>query len=778
MRLPFEIDPQIIHHIIHSQAGSVAKAVIELIMNSVDAGARNVHLHIGRTGFECRDDGVGFASREDVVRYFGRFGTPHLEGDAKFGRFRLGRGQIMAHARTDWLSNSWRMEVDTKEMGHSYELTESAKAAPGCSITGNWYEHLTDEELQSTLQELRDLVRYTPVLVHLNERQLTRDPLAEPWDHEDEFAYYRLRREGHVSIYNQGVLVRHDPGGMWGSGGIIVSKPAFALNVSRSEVLRKTCPVWKRVAERFGAMASEMSATQGSHRKTEDSRSRAASRLLSNDPNLGEIFHSEEVITLLPGAKHITLERFLARGHNENTAACVVDGHRHVPRAERLARANIAMMIHPKTLDRFNCFTPEEFIECLETILAFARERKLRYRYTLPRFASLQVLMDNFIERTAVLPEATLGKEERRYWTAMRWCLESYAAVCTGRRVYRNGRAEQLPFQVLMGESNVADAWTNGSDYIAINVELVKALSKNPLQTASRLFSLVEHEVAHQGDSLDCGHDEAFYQRFHDISIAMSEQRQRYLHTWVRKVTTSMESEGKKAAGSAWSERYLLDRAGNGRSSRGLGPMVDLPSNEETMGFVPSQIPEGHLDRINVSLVESGNCPVPPDWTNILQRAVEAQARDSKQFAEDYPDRLPPSATKGGSYGGGRRADAFNLDGMSVEDKEAFLKERRRISEVTQIQEDQISMFDVEMCFGMSDDNLREFLGNLRDVPSDFDDSPDFRPSDLLESMNADLRALVRPGETSWSLERNAAAAGFYTVFDYLRWRDGGGLPN
>ena len=38
MRYPFELDPQIIHHIIYSQAGSVGKAIIELIMNSVDAG--------------------------------------------------------------------------------------------------------------------------------------------------------------------------------------------------------------------------------------------------------------------------------------------------------------------------------------------------------------------------------------------------------------------------------------------------------------------------------------------------------------------------------------------------------------------------------------------------------------------------------------------------------------------------------------------------------------------------------------------------------------------
>jgi hypothetical protein len=48
MRYPFELDPQIIHHIIYSQAGSIGKAVIELIMNSVDAGAGAVIIDITR----------------------------------------------------------------------------------------------------------------------------------------------------------------------------------------------------------------------------------------------------------------------------------------------------------------------------------------------------------------------------------------------------------------------------------------------------------------------------------------------------------------------------------------------------------------------------------------------------------------------------------------------------------------------------------------------------------------------------------------------------------
>ncbi|MGP5109592.1 ATP-binding protein [Pseudomonas helleri] len=153
MRLPFELDPQIIHHIIYSQAGSIGKAIIELLMNSVDARASSVHLSLTRSGFTCSDDGQGFANRDDVVRYFGRFGTPHDEGDATYGRFRLGRGQIMAHATTVWRSNAWRMTVDTPAMGYHYDLDDLQDASPGCSISGDWYEVLSDAELMSAIQD-------------------------------------------------------------------------------------------------------------------------------------------------------------------------------------------------------------------------------------------------------------------------------------------------------------------------------------------------------------------------------------------------------------------------------------------------------------------------------------------------------------------------------------------------------------------------------------------------------------------------------------------------
>lgn len=379
MQLPFELDPKIIHHIIYSQAGSIGKAVIELLMNSVDADAKAVRLSMTKDGFHCADDGKGFASRDDVIRYFGRFGTPHEEGDATYGRFRLGRGQIMAHASTVWRSNGWEMTVDTRTMGYHYTLEGLDAPLAGCHITGRWYEPLSDSELMSAVQEVRDLVKYTPISVALNDRLITRDPRTEKWDAEDAFAYYRVKEEGAVSIYNQGVLVRHDASHVWGAGGLIVSKQAIGLNVSRTEILRKTCPAWKAIAKQFGKMAEEITSRLGDHRKTEARREKSARALLSGDPKITGIYDDEEVITLQPGKRHVTMRDFLRKcrySHNKQQGGTftVVENGFDVPKGEAIAREGIAVVVHPKTLERFGCYNAHDLRDCVDRINANLRD--------------------------------------------------------------------------------------------------------------------------------------------------------------------------------------------------------------------------------------------------------------------------------------------------------------------------------------------------------------------------------------------------------------------
>lgn len=794
MRLPFELDPQIIHHIIYSQAGSIGKAIIELIMNSVDAGAREVQLTLSREGFTCADDGQGFASREDILRYFGRFGTPHQEGDATYGRFRLGRGQIMAHARTLWQSNAWSMQVDTQTMGYGYELNPLSEPLPGCHIDGTWYETLSTVELNSCLQEIRDLVRYTPVAVLLNDHPITRDPAREKWDLEDEFAYYRAKEEGAVGIYNQGVLVRNDSANMWGVGGLIVSKQAIGLNVSRTEILRKTCPVWKAIDKAFTRLAETVTGRQGEHRKTEARRARSARALLSAEGNLNALSYREEVITVLPGKRHISLYDFFRKANTDHagTYTVVQQGH-DVPKGEAIAGQRIIQVLHPQTLERFGCYSVEDFQEALERVMAnmqaHAEQSQIpasqrwyeSTHWQLPQAVAFATLKAAFVERTELVDDKkALDKETRRAWVALRWCLEHYVNAGRARRSAR--------MTVYLGSSNTCEAWTDGKRYLALNVDLVKQLNSDPLPMATYLFSLVDHELAHRGDSLDCGHDEAFYQRFHDLTLDRAMERQHYLHRWLMKYTTSLEREGKQARGQAWNERYLIERVGSGREKRGLSPVIEDLSADPVVMAAVAEPDRALMQVINAGLVTRDSRPA-PDWIQVREQARQDQVvnREEHRRESEQCRRI------------GEELDRYYEEQLDMAKAKVFELLQNQANPIPPAVLDWLADYWLELDRKLSMDyaqTIREAWEEriwesgddddydryqdyeavfMEDGADDHDIDP--RPEDLVDEddprrhLKANHHDKLQPGETWWSLQRNAAAAGFHYVEDYLTWR-------
>lgn len=798
MRMPFELDPQIIHHIIYSQAGSIGKALIELLMNAVDAKATSVCLTMTKEGFKCSDDGHGFASFDDVLRYFGRFGTPHQEGDATYGRFRLGRGQIMAHASTEWISNRWAMTVDTRLMGYNYDLDDLPEATTGCSITGTWYEPLNDLELMSATQEIRDLVRYTLISVELNGRVITRDPAQEKWDFEDEYAYYRAKEEGPVSLYNQGVLVRHDSSHVWGGGGLIVSKQAISLNVSRTEILRKTCPVWKAIAKTFSHLIEEVSGRMGEHRKTEARREKSARSLLSGDPKIGNIYWHEEVITLLPGKRHISLHAFLQKAHyaHKNTITVVENG-RDVPKGEAIAREGLIQVVHPKTLERFGCNSGADFEEVLERALqnvvddAQANDSHMPCHWggdglQLPQLVAFATLRDAFQERIQVVDECkVLDKETRRAWTALRWCLKHYAGACVDGRRYSSRRRnyDEHQLQVLLGESNTCEAWTDGETYLAIECQIVKRLKTDALKTVAYIFGLVEHEIAHQGDSMDCGHDEAFYQRYHDISIKMGPERQRFIHMWLMKYATSLESDGKRVRNKALNERYLVARVGSGRMKHGLTSVIEDLS---THALVIAPVPEQNLSLlalINGKLSEKGVCPEPPDWAKVFEQArldqlaanecaytlreAEAAAVEARNQAirQDFEQAKTSIATILG-------LEVSAIDAAAL----TFLcecwvwegqQDREEVLRAWEARDWENASYEVEDNYEYTyEHDIEQYQLMLQSEKAEERARNDPRPR-----LDEDCRPFVEDGETWWVLKRNTAAAGFWRVEEYLKWR-------
>jgi hypothetical protein len=400
-----------------------------------------------------------------------------------------------------------------------------------------------------------------------------------------------------------------------------------------------------------------------------------------------------------------------------------------------------------------------------------------------PEFIEFGTLRKAFIERTVIVTEKdALDRETRRMWTALRWCIQQYAGLCAGGEASRHGRHRRLKWDeprkhILLGESNTMEAWTDGDTYIAFNIDVVKRLRAEPIKTAAYLFGLAEHEVAHQGDSIDCGHDEAFYQRYHEISISMAPERQRYLHIFMQKYTYSMEGEGQRDRSRVWYEQNLIERANKGREKRGLPAAIeDLSVHPFITATVQPEDP-GLITFLNAALVEQGACPQPPDWDEVRRQASEAQERHAEAWRDDLRERKEEAEWEA----------------------KCIREEKARIAAILGVEVDAISddAFHYFNYFAVTDEEVREVWERkpwtstaVDDYPHDyFDDSypsPEELEADLLRAeveaeennpmtqLKAEYHHLVQPGETWWSLERNAASAGFFRVEEYLQWRAGG----
>lgn len=121
----FSVDKNILYDLFFKQFHSVEGAILELIQNSYDAGANTVDINIKNEFFEFSDNGRGFSHKSEITEWFEVFGAPRdKEDDALFGRYRMGRGQIMGMASTTWrlellvvyllnmISHLWRLSAN------------------------------------------------------------------------------------------------------------------------------------------------------------------------------------------------------------------------------------------------------------------------------------------------------------------------------------------------------------------------------------------------------------------------------------------------------------------------------------------------------------------------------------------------------------------------------------------------------------------------------------------------------------------------------------------
>ena len=497
----FTMDPNLLTLAIKSQAGSLAKALLEGIMNSIDAGATRVDVLLGPGRFAIRDDGRGFTSEEEVRQWFGRFGTPHAQGDALYGRFRMGRGQLMAYAATNWRSGPFHMTVDIERFGLTYELAYLRKRVDGCVIDGLLYRALRNFELTATLAELKKLVAFTPKPVYVNGELYGASPARlGTWTLEDDLAYYRIVPGANgLEVYNQGVFVRDF--GTWqvGCGGVVVSKQPLAVNLARNALLEAQCPVWSRIRKVLEALVIR---ELGSAQHLSDSQRKfLAMRFRSlADWAREPAFWKEIKLLTDPSGRHLPLA---ALAHYTRFV--------HIPEPGLLACAahdtDGTFVVTDALLDRFGTDSLREWLALL------AEAGLLSPGYSIIESESLEHLG---MAGAQALDESGLSNEDRAAFKALTAINETLATQLIAMGVISR------PRPLLLGRHNTGRlrAWTDGRSYITANAASLRRIHDGMDGILDWLHVLI-HEYTHDSDDSEShSHGEVFYRKYHDIVTA------------------------------------------------------------------------------------------------------------------------------------------------------------------------------------------------------------------------------------------------------------------
>jgi Histidine kinase-, DNA gyrase B-, and HSP90-like ATPase len=520
-----------LYSVLLRQAGSLAKAVLECVMNSIDAKATRIDIVVTSTHITVQDDGHGLRSREEILKRYEVVGFEHAESGRIYAEFGIGRGQLWCFCPTRWRTQTFQLDSDLKRRGKAYDFEDSLPCVPGLRIEGEFYQPRTTTDLINFETELADLARYAQIPVYLNGRKINKDPAQEKWDFVTDDAFIKLNDSTELAVYNLGVLVRRYNASDLGTGGIVITRPGvqLTLNMARNDIQTADCKVWRRI-RKYLQRSSDEKVRKKATRLTDAELENFARRFIAGELSY-EIVEPLKLISDVRGKGH-TLDEFSRAAARRIPLTIAPQGS---ALGERAHETKLAFVLSPRTLGRFRAQSVAELISLLRRALIRDPSGKLvALSLDLARIEedvakAAPALHPDYI----VLKDAELTKEERAGVAA----LSRMADLITYEM--RNRHIVKSPLRkVALGMSDVAQAWTDGQEHIWIEKRLLELMTKGIggfIGLATILVDQLLYETVNTGShSRDQQFLERYYEATHGEAAVMFQAVFVGLRTWVQ----------------------------------------------------------------------------------------------------------------------------------------------------------------------------------------------------------------------------------------------------
>lgn len=500
----FKMHDALIYSVIKSQAGTLSKAILEAIQNSVDSNSSKIEITISNRTFSVIDDGRGFLNKEEIEHFFELFGTPHKEGDAVYGRFRMGRGQIFSFGKNKWRSGHFTMHVDVKAQGIDYLLEDSDDKYCGCKIDCDLYAELTKKELKITELEIRTSVKWVNIPVYLNGELISNDPLLyDKWIFENEHCYFEKSEYGELKIYNIGVFVKSYSRSIFGLSGTIISKAQLQVNFARNDILITQCELWKQI--KIDLNNYSMRAVKKKKFLTVDEIEFTLQQLGTGELCLNDVVDLPIIKT--GGGQTISIAQIKKMiGNNKEllTTICPA-GKKRIGHAVSLIRQDV-LILDTETLSQMHCAGMKEFFELIGVDQSNWFPTDFDY---LSRGITTDYRDVDF---------ESLTKKEREGLEKLVKINQKVSIYIYTHLGFSHAQAMASARIIMPGQSDMAQAWTDGNK-ITVERNILQVCGMDSLGLMRGVMVLV-HEYLHNDlteNKID--HDYRFYKNFHDIIL-------------------------------------------------------------------------------------------------------------------------------------------------------------------------------------------------------------------------------------------------------------------
>lgn len=523
--MDFSVDKAILRNVILQQAGSLQKAIIELVMNEIDAKATIVDIMISNdfSRVLVSGNGVGFASFEDIEKHFGNFGFAHDSDEEqamnrRYGRYGLGRGQIFAFGKSHWETNNFSMDVDFKSWDPKatalpYVLSVYKDTIhQGCKVEAFLYEPMSIWGRNQLESELKRMLRYTPQTVRLNGAQINVSPDDAKWTHKTDHLLFKMSAgTGGLSIFNEGVFVctlRHSLFGV--SGDLTSYNHAFDVNMARNDIQQTTCKLWPTIKP----FLTPLAAKKRKSALTDDDREHMLRSFFAGEMSFKEI-EKAKLIPMVSGT-YMTMDQLISHSSLRMTLAPVAFSNI----GAKIHGMKRAAVVSPSLLNTLGLDDLDSFIGSIVSALDAEEKRNPNasaYELSLIKNKLLKVKTLDFDELASamnnshtIIDTKTLSKLEACKLKGLNKLNQALA-----REVVKTS-----PRNLFAGESQTASGWTNGISYIALRRDFVETAFSKGMGNLLKVAKIIIHEYVHSNSSdVDHDHDKDFYLTYHNLTL-------------------------------------------------------------------------------------------------------------------------------------------------------------------------------------------------------------------------------------------------------------------